>query len=148
MEVILNKDIENLGKKDELVIVKNGYGRNYLIPQGFAKLAHASLKKMHAETLKQRAFKEEKLKEEAEKLVAKLKDMKIKIGAKVGEKGKIFGSINAIQVSDAIAALGFKVDRKDIAIKEEPIKHVGVYEAEVKFYNNVKETIKFEVVGE
>ncbi len=148
MEVILKKNIENLGHTDELVTVKPGYGRNFLIPQGHAVLATASLKKMHTETLKQRAHKDAKVKEEAEKMVAKLKDMTVKIATKVGDKGKIFGSINSIQLSEALGKLGFTVDRKDIKIKNEPIKQIGVYEADVKLHKDVKESIKFEVVGE
>ncbi len=148
MELILKKDVPHLGSKDELVNVKSGYGRNYLIPQGHAILATESLKKVHAENLKQRAHKEERAKNEAIATAKKLKDMRISVTTKVGDKGKIFGSINSIQVADAIQALGFQVERKNITIKNEPIKQVGVYEAEVKFYKDVVETIKFEVSGE
>ncbi len=148
MEIILKKDVANLGSTDEIVNVKNGYGRNYLIPQGHAVLATESLRKMHAENLKQRAHKEEKLKSEALKVASKMKDVHVKVSTKVGEKGKIFGSINTLQLAEAIEALGFTVDRKNITIKDEPIKFTGMYEAEVKFHKDVKETIKFEVIGE
>lgn len=148
MELILKKDIDTLGYKDELVTVKAGYGRNYLIPQGLATLATSSVKKMHTETLKQRAHKEVKLKAEATKMAESLKSMSVKVGAKVGENGKIFGSVNSLQVADAIQKLGYTVERKNILIKEEPIKHIGKYEAEVKFHKEVTGTITFEVVGE
>lgn len=148
MEVILKKDVAKLGAKDELVIVKNGYGRNFLIPEGHAVLATDALKKVHQENLKQRAHKDKKLMEEAQKIAKKLKDTRITVSTKVGEKGKIFGSINAIQLAESIQALGFQVDRKNIVIKNEPIKQVGVYEAEVRFHKEVKDTIQFEVVGE
>lgn len=148
MEVILKKDVANLGLKDELVNVRPGYAQNYLMPQGFAVLATESLKKVHQENLKQGAHKEKKLIEEATKMANKLKETRVKVSTKVGEKGKIFGSINSIQVAEAIQALGFKIDRKDITIKNEPIKQTGVYEADVKFHKEVKETISFEVVGE
>lgn len=148
MEVILKKDIEGLGEKNELVVVKDGYGRNYLIPQGYAIMATPSMKKMHAENQRQSAHKETQILEQARSLANKLTKMAIKIGAKVGESGKIFGSVNTIQLAEAISALGVEVDRKDIKIKEEPIRSVGKYEAEVKFHKEVIETIEFEVVGE
>ncbi len=137
-----------MGEKNELVVVKDGYGRNYLIPQGFAIMATPSMKKMYAENQRQRAHKEAQILEEARSLATKLTEMAIKIGAKVGEGGKIFGSVNTIQLAEAISALGVEVDRKDIKIKEEPIRSVGKYEAEVKFHKEVVETIQFEVVGE
>ena len=148
MEVILTQDIDKLGYKDDLVDVKDGYGRNYLIPQGKAVLATAEAKKMHEETVRQRASKIEKERAEAQSAAEKLKGMTVKIGAKVGEAGKIFGSVNTIQLAEEIAKLGFSVDRKHISIKEEPIKTTGSYEAEVKFHRDVVETITFEVVGE
>ena len=148
MDLILKQDVENLGVKDDMVTVKNGYGRNYLIPKGLAVLATDSLKKMHAETQKQRAHKEEKIKAEATALAEKLLKKTLKIGAKVGENGKIFGSVNNIQVVDAIKAMGLEVDRKDVKLKEDVIKQVGKYEAEVKLHRDVVETITFEVVEE
>lgn len=148
MEVILKQDIEKLGYKDDLVVVREGYGRNFLIPQGLAILATESAKKMHAETVKQRASRIEKERENARKAAEKLKTAKIKVGAKVGESGKIFGSVNNIQLADEISKLGFSIDRKHIKIKDEPIKTVGTYEAEVTFHRDVVDTITFEVVGE
>jgi large subunit ribosomal protein L9 len=148
MEVLLKQDVNTLGTKDEIVKVRDGYGRNYLIPQGLAIQATEAVRKMHTETLKQRAFKEEKVKAEAVKTAKKLKDMLVKVGAKVGEAGKIFGSVNALQVAESLKKAGINVDRKDIAIKEESIKHVGKYTATVKLHKDVVETISFEVVGE
>ncbi len=148
MEVILKENIENLGYKDDLVSVKPGYGRNYLIPQGKAILATSSVKKMHEETLRQRAHKEAKVKEVAEATAAKLREMSIKIGAKVGETGKIFGSVNTIQLAEALKGLGVDIDRKNISIVGEDIKQVGSYEATIKLHREISENIKFEVVGE
>ncbi len=148
MEIILKQDIENLGYKDDLVTVKPGYARNYLIPNGMAINATAAEKKILAENMKQRAHKEAKVKEEAAKTAEALANQTFKIGAKVGENGKIFGSVNTIQVADAIEAAGFKVDRKRIVIKNEPIKQIGVYEADVALHKEVSQTIKFEIVGE
>ena len=146
MEVILKKDVEHVGHKDELVKVKNGFGRNYLIPKGLASLATPSAKKMHTETVKQRKFKYEKIKEEAQKTANKLKETTIKVVAKVGEGGKIFGSVTNLQVADAIKALGFEVERKGIKIANEPIKTIGKYSASVKFHKDIVDTIEFEVV--
>jgi large subunit ribosomal protein L9 len=148
MEVILKQDIDKLGYKDDLVVVKEGFGRNFLIPTGKAVLATASVKKMHEETIRQRAKRIEKEKESAQKSADKLKGMSIKVGAKVGESGKIFGSVNSIQLAEEIAKLGITVDRKRVKIKDEPIKEVGTYEAEVVFHRDVVETISFEVAGE
>lgn len=148
MEVILKKNIDKLGYKDELVTVKPGYGRNFLIPQGYAVLATASAKKAHEETLKQRSHKETKIVAEAEALAAKLAEVKVSISTKVGENGKIFGSVNTVQLAEALKAAGYDIDRKSLKIKEEPIKEVGTYEAEVNLHKGVKPTISFEVVGE
>jgi len=148
MEVILKKDVENLGYQDEMVEVKPGYARNYLIPRGLAVNATASEKKMLEETIRQRAHKEEKIQKEANARAAKLENETIKIGAKVGENGKIFGSVNTIQLADALKEAGHEIDRKNIAIKNEPIKEIGTYEAEVTLHKDIKQTIKFEVVGE
>jgi len=148
MEVILKQDVEKLGYKDELVTVKPGFARNFLIPNGMAIAATPSQKKVLAENMKQRAHKEAKVKEEAEKVATALAEQTIKIGAKVGEKGKIFGSVNTIQLADAIEAAGHKIDRKRISIKNEPIKEIGVYEAEIVLHKDLTQTIKFEVVGE
>jgi large subunit ribosomal protein L9 len=148
MEIILKKNVDKLGYKDETVTVKNGYGRNFLIPQGYAILATPSNKKAHAETLKQRAHKETKILAEAEAVATKLADVTIKIATKVGENGKIFGSVNTVQIAEALRAQGFDIDRKSIKIKEEQIKEIGTYEAEANLHKGVRPTFKFEVVGE
>lgn len=145
MEVLLKKNIEKLGTKDEIVSVKNGFGRNYLIPNGHAILATDSIKKMHAETLKQRAHKENKLKDEANALIAKLVKSKIIVPAKVGENGKIFGSVTNIQLADVLNDKGFSVDRKNINILSTSIKTIGKYEAEVSLHKEVTTKIEFEV---
>lgn len=148
MELILKENIDGLGEKNDLVVVKPGFGRNFLIPQGKAILATPSAKKMREETLRQRAHKEEKLIEEAKGMAVKLQGLAIQIGAKVGENGKIFGSVNTIQLADAIKKSGLDIERKNITILQEPIKTVGSYEAKVKLHKQVIETFKFEVVGE
>ncbi len=148
MELILRENIDGLGDKNDLVVVKPGYGRNYLIPQGKAVLATPSAKKMREETLRQRAHKEAKLIEEAKAHVAKIQGQEIKIGAKVGENGKIFGSVNTIQLADAIKKLGVEVERKNNSIVGDAIKTIGTYEAKVKFHKEVVENFKFQVVGE
>lgn len=148
MEVILKQDIINLGSKDDIVKVRDGYANNYLIPNGYAIVANASTRKMHAEIVKQRAHKESKLREEAQKLAEKLKDVKISIGAKTSSKGKIFGSVNTIQLAEALVAKGFSIDRKQILIKEELIKEIGTYTAKVKLYKDVSVELPFEVVSE
>lgn len=148
MEIILKKDVEHLGYADDVVKVKDGYARNFLIPRGLAIVATDSNRKQLAETLKQRAHKLAKVKDEAERAAEGLAGKTLKIGAKVGESGKIFGSINTIMLADAIKALGFEVDRKNIKIKGDTIKAVGKYEAEVAFHREVVRTIPFEVVEE
>ncbi|MCC7303513.1 MAG: 50S ribosomal protein L9 [Bacteroidia bacterium] len=146
MEVILKQDVRKLGSKDDVVKVKAGYGRNFLIPRGLAVMADDNAKKIHAEVLKQRAHKEARIKDEAEKSAEKLKGMVVKVGAKVGESGKIFGSVNAIQLAEAIKKLGFDVERKNISLDEEAIKSVGSYQASVKLHKEVIAKITFEVV--
>lgn len=148
MEIILKKNVDKLGYKDETVVVKNGYGRNFLIPQGYAVLATPSNKKAHAETMKQRAHKETKITAEAEALAAKLVESKVSITAKVGENGKIFGSINTVQLVEALRAAGFEIDRRSLRIKDEPIREVGTFEAEANLHKGVKPTFSFEVIGE
>jgi len=145
MDVLLKKDVERLGSKDEIVSVKNGYGRNFLIPKGIAVLATSSVKKMHAETLKQRAHKDNKLKEEATAILAKLTKKTFVVPAKVGENGKIFGSVTNIQLADALGNEGFTVERKNINLLTNNIKSVGKYEAEVKLHKEVSGKINFEV---
>lgn len=147
MEIILKQDIANVGHKDDIVTVKSGYGRNYLIPQGMATLATPSAKKMHQEIVKQRAHKNAKIKDEALKLAEKLNEITIKIGAKTSSSGKIFGSVNTIQIAEKIKDLGFNVDRKNITM--ENIKEVGTYTAKVKLYKSeVIAEVKFEVIAE
>ena len=138
MEIILKKNVDKLGYKDETVSVKNGYGRNFLIPQGYAILATPSNKRAHAEMMKQRAHKESKILAEAQEIAAKLADVTVKIATKVGENGKIFGSVNTVQLADALRAIGFDIDRKSIKIKDEPIKEVGTFEAEANLHKGVK----------
>ena len=149
MEIILKQDVANLGHKDDIVTVKNGYATNYLIPQGFATLATPSAKKVHAENMKQRAHKEAKIREEATALAAKLEGLTVKVGAKTSTTGKIFGSVNNIQIAEALAAQGYDIDRKNISIVgEDNVKEVGTYDATVKLHREIKANIKFEVVSE
>ena len=147
MEIILKQYVTNLGHKDEIVEVKNGYGRNYLIPQGFAILATKSAKKVHAENLKQRAHKEEKIKNEAMALAETIKSVEIKIGAKTSSTGKIFGSVNTIQIADILKEKGIEVDRKKIVIKDS-VKEVGKYTAIIKLHREVDVELPFEVFSE
>lgn len=148
MEVILKKNVNKLGYANEIVRVKPGYGRNFLIPQGYAILATASAKKAHEEILKQKSHKETKLQTEAQELADKIANIELEIQTKAGEKGKIFGSINTIQLSAALKKAGFEIDRKSLIIKDEPIKELGTYEAEVNLFKGVKQMINFKVVEE
>jgi large subunit ribosomal protein L9 len=148
MDIILLQDVQNLGSKDDNLVVKSGYARNYLIPQRLAILATPSAKKVLAENQKQRAHKEAKLKDEALKLAEKLKTISITIGAKTSTTGKIFGSVNSIQVAEALKEKGFEVDRKQILIKEDAIKEIGKHTAKVKFHKEVVVDFEFEVVAE
>ena len=149
MEIILKQDVPHLGHKDDVVVVKNGYATNYLIPQGFAIMATPSAKKVHAENLRQRAHKEAKLRSDAEALAAKLEGVQVTVATKVSASGKIFGSVNNIQVAEALAAAGFEMDRRNITIVgEDKLQEVGLYDAVVKCYKDIKATIKVEVVAE
>ena len=148
MQIILKENIEKLGAKDEIVAVKAGYARNYLIPRGYAVPATDSALKMHAENLKQRAHKETKILAEAQATAEKIASVSIKLVTKASDTGKIFGSINTIQLSEALAKEGFEIDRKSISISEEHIKNLGTYEARVKLHKEVSATFNFEVVGE
>jgi large subunit ribosomal protein L9 len=148
MEVILKKNVNKLGYTNEIVKVKPGYGRNFLIPQGYAVLATTSAKKAHQEILKQKSHKEEKLLNEAQAIADKIASLEISIATKAGDKGKIFGSINTIQLADALKKAGFEVDRKSLKINDEPIKELGSYEAEVNLFKGVVQTLKFTVVEE
>ena len=147
MEVILKQDIKNLGEKDDVVNVKAGYGRNFLIPQGFAQLATVSARKVLAENLKQAQFKQEKIRKDADAIAARLEGVTLSIGAKAGETGKIFGSINTIQIADALKKEGFEVDRRRITFDAEP-KFVGDYTANLNLHTEVKVKVPFTVVAE
>ena len=147
MQVILKEDVINLGYKDDIVTVKDGYGRNFLIPTGKAVIASESAKKVLAENLKQRAHKLAKIKEDAQALAAKLEGVALTIGAKASSTGTIFGSVTNIQVADALAKAGFEVDRKIIYIKES-VKEVGNYKATLKLHKEVSVEVPFEVVSE
>ena len=142
MEIILLTDIANLGHKDDIVDVKQGYGRNYLIPQGYA----ISARKVVAENLRQRAHKEAKLKAEAEEIAAQLAEVKLTIGAKTSSTGKIFGSVNSIMISESLKEKGFDIDRKKIMLKD--VKEIGTYTALIKLHREVKVDVEFEVVSE
>ena len=147
MRVILKEDISNLGYKDDVVEVKSGYGRNYLIPQGKAVIATESALKILAENQRQRAHKLAKIKADAEAAAAALEGVKLSIGAKTSSTGTIFGSVNALQIAEALEKLGHNVDRKIIEVKE-TIKEVGEYTATIKFHKEVAVEIPFEVVAE
>ena len=146
MEIILKKDVANLGHADDIVNVKTGYAVNYLIPQGFAVMATASAKKVHAENLRQRAHKIAKFVADAEALAAKLAETTVQVAVKVSESGKIYGSVTAAQLAEALAAVGIEVDKKDITV--EAAKELGTYEAVVKCYRDIKGTFKYEIVAE
>ena len=148
MELILKKDVENLGFTDDLVIVKNGYGRNFLLPQGLAVLATPSTKKILAETLKQRAFKEKKIVDDAQKEANKLNGLEIKIASKTGEGNKLFGSVSSANLVEALESNGVTIDKKFITIAGGLIKRTGQYEAKIRFHRDVIANFSFEVVGE
>jgi large subunit ribosomal protein L9 len=148
MEVILKKNVDKLGYANEVVKVKPGYGRNFLIPQGYAVLATPSARKAHEEVMRQKSHKEAKMLAEAQTVAAKLAEVTLTIGTKAGENGKIFGSVNTVQIADALRKEGFEIDRKSLKIKEEPIKELGTYEVEANLYKGVKQTFKFNVISE
>lgn len=147
MQVILKEDVINLGYKDDVVTVKDGYGRNYLIPQGKAVIASPSAVKMLQENLKQRAHKLEKIKADMQELAAKLEGVSLTIGTKASTTGKVFGSVNNIQIAEALSKLGFDIDRKVIVIKE-AAKELGSFKATLKLHKEVSVEIPFEVVAE
>ncbi len=147
MEIILKEDVINLGYKGDIVKVKDGYGRNFLIPTQKAVLATASAKKMLAEDLKQRAHKLERLKNDAIELAEKVKDVVLTVGAKTSTTGKIFGAVGPIQIADAFEKAGFTIDRKVIVLKE-PVKEIGSYKATLKLHKEVSVEVAFEVVSE
>ena len=148
MEIILIQDVERVGSKDDIVTVKDGYARNYLIPKKKAVIATPSAKKVLAENQKQRAFKETRLKEEAQAIAEKLVNKKIKIGAKTSSSGKIFGSVNTIQLAEAINKKGFEIDRKQIILPEDSIKEVGKHTVKIKLHKEIIVDLEFEVVAE
>lgn len=148
MEIILLQDVPKLGHKDDLVKVKNGYGRNFLIPKGLAIAASRSAKKVHAENLKQRAHKEEKIKIEAQAIADKLAGVSLVVGAKTSSSGKIFGSVNTIQIAEALKEKGFEIDRKNITLPEDQIKEIGSYKAVIRLHRDVKVEIGFNIIAE
>jgi len=148
MQLILKKDVENLGFTDDIVTVKNGYGRNFLLPQGLAVLATPSTKKVLAETLKQRAFKEKKIIGDAQKEAAKLNGLEIKIASKSGEGNKLFGSVSNANLATALESNGVTIDKKYITIAGGLIKRTGQYDAKIRFHRDVVSSISFEVVAE
>ena len=147
MEILLKKDVANLGYAGEIVKVKAGYAVNYLVPQGFATVATESVKKQHAETLRQRAHKEAKLIADAEALAAKIEAAPVKVAVKVSEAGKIYGSVTSAHLEEALKAIGIEVEKKNITMPED-IKQLGEYEASVKCYKAVKAALKFIVEAE
>lgn len=149
MEVILKQDIPNLGYKNDLIKVKSGYARNYLIPKGLAILATDTNKKILAEVVKQKSFKEEKIKKEAEEVAKALEGLELKIGAKSGTSGKIFGSVNALQIANTIKENhNMDIDRKMILVDGDSIKELGQYTAKIKLHKEVEVDLKFEVIAE
>ena len=148
MDIILKQDVDLLGSKYDVVTVKDGYARNFLIPQGLAVVATKSNVKVNDEVIRQQAHKAAKAKEAAEAIASKLEGISIKLGAKAGESGKIFGSVNSIQLADAIQGAGYDIERKQIQLADDTIKELGSYEAIVKLHKEVTVTVKFEVVAE
>lgn len=149
MEVILKQDVLSLGYKDDIINVKDGYARNYLIPQGMAVLATPSNRKVVQETQRQRAFKEDKIRKEAEALLKALESVKVRIGAKAATTGRIFGSVTNVQIADAIKdQYNYEIDRKKIHVDGEHIKELGTYKATVSIYKEIKAEIEFEVFEE
>jgi large subunit ribosomal protein L9 len=147
MQVILKEDVANLGYKDDIVTVKGGYGRNFLIPQGKAVIASESAKKVLAENQKQRAHKLAKIKDDAQALSTRLEGVTLTIGAKTSSSGTIFGSVSNIQIAEALSNIGFEIDRKIIYIKD-PVKEVGSYKALIKLHKDIAVEISFDVVSE
>ena len=147
MEVILKQDVQGLGYKNDVVKVKPGYGRNYLIPNGVALIANESNKKLIAENTRQAAHKAAKVKQDAEALAQKIGDLTVEIKTKAGETGKIFGAVTALQIADVLKAKGFDIDRKKVVLKETP-KQLGTYHATLDLHKEVKHEINVNVVGE
>lgn len=147
MEVILTQDVQGLGYKNDVVKVKPGYGRNYLIPNGVALIANDSNKRMTAENTRQAAHKAAKVKQDAEAIAQKMGELTIELKTKAGETGKIFGAVTAIQIADALKAKGFDIDRKKVMLKEHP-KQLGTYKVNLDLHKEVKHEITVNVVGE
>lgn len=148
MHIILKEDVDKVGNKNDIVSVKTGFARNYLIPQGKAICATESARKVVAEDIRQQSHKAEKALEAANVIVENLNKLTVKIGAKAGETGKIFGSVNSIQLAEAIQAAGFDIERKQIVLSNDAIKELGSYEAKVKVHKDTFATVKFDVVAE
>jgi large subunit ribosomal protein L9 len=148
MELILKQDVDNLGFKDDIVSVKNGYGRNFLIPNGHAVMATSSAKKVLAETLKQRAFKEKSIIEAAQKTADAIKELDIKIASKVGTGDKLFGSVNNIDLANELNKAGHDIDKKFITVAGGSVKRLGKYEAVVRLHRAVSVDLPFEVVAQ
>ena len=148
MHIILKEDVDKVGNKNDIVSVKTGFARNYLIPQGKAICATESARKVVAEDIRQQSHKAEKALEAANSIVENLNKLTVKIGAKAGETGKIFGSVNSIQLAEAIQAAGFDIERKQIVLSNDAIKELGSYEAKIKVYQDTFATVKFDVVAD
>ena len=148
MKIILKKEVANLGEAGEIVEVKTGYALNYLVPQGFAVIGTPSAIKQHEETIRQRAHKEAKNVAEAQAYAAKIASSLVKVTVKINENGKIYGSVPPAQITDALVAAGFEVEKKNVSIVSENIETVGTYDAKVKCYKGVFADLKFEVVAE
>jgi large subunit ribosomal protein L9 len=146
MKIILTQDVKNLGHKDDVVLVKDGYGRNYLIPKGMAKLATDGAMKMLAEDIRQRAFKVEKLRKDAEQISAKLNGASVTVKTKAGASGKIFGSVTGLQIANALKEQGYDVDRRKIAVDD--IKNLGTYTADINLFKDITAAITVEVIAE
>ncbi len=149
MEIILKKDVTNLGYAHDVVTVKDGFARNYLIPQGHAVMATEPNKKINAENLRQKSFKEQKTRKEAEVVAKSLENVTLRIGAKAAATGKIYGSVNAIQIAEALQdQYKIEIDRKKIHVDGESIKETGTYTASIRLHKELSVTINFEVVAE
>ncbi|SDB83367.1 50S ribosomal protein L9 [Williamwhitmania taraxaci] len=148
MEVILKQDVLNLGQKDDIIKVKDGYANNFLIPQGYASFASVSAKKVHAENLRQRAHKEEKIKNDALVVAKTIEGISLKISTKTSTTGKIYGSINTLQIAEALEEKGITIDRKQIMLPVDQIKEIGTYTATIKLHREVKIEIQIEVITE
>ena len=148
MEIILTQDVDKLGQKDDIVSVKDGYARNYLIPQKMAVIAKSSAKKVLAENKRQRAHKEAKIRQDAEKLAGRMTNLKITIGAKASQTGKIFGSVTPLMIAEAIQKSGYEVERKQIVVADDHIKEIGNYAVKVKLHKEVYVDVDLEVVAE